>query len=220
MFQPIRFSLTAILALCMFATSALANTVFVTEDFEITMRTGPGVDRKIIALIRSGQRVEEVSKSEEWTQIRLPSDKTGWVLTRYLSPKEPCALVKERIETQYNQLQSDHTELQATSSDLEAENQRLEAQLASTQASLERVTGDFDSLKTESTDFLKLKSQFKKVNAELEETRTRADKYEDETGRLLRNQNIKWFLAGGGVLLVGFMFGLMSRRQKRRSSLL
>jgi SH3 domain protein len=220
MFHPIKLILTVVLALVMVATAALANTVYVTEDFEITMRTGPGVDRKIIALIRSGQRVEEVSKSEEWTEIRLPSDKTGWVLTRYLSPKEPCALVKERIQTQYNQLQTDHTELQAKNSDLEAVNQRLEAQLASTQASLERVTGDFDDLKTESTDFLKLKTQFKKVTAQLEETKTKADKFEDETSRLLRNQNIKWFLAGAGVILIGFIIGFSSRRQKRRSSLL
>lgn len=220
MFHPIKLILTVVLALAMVATAALANTVYVTEDFEITMRTGPGVDRKIIALIRSGQRVEEVSKSEEWTEIRLPSDKTGWVLTRYLSPKEPCALVKERIQTQYNQLQTDHTELQAKNSDLEAVNQRLEAQLASTQASLERVTGDFDDLKTESTDFLKLKTQFKKVTAQLEETKTKADKFEDETSRLLRNQNIKWFLAGAGVILIGFIIGFSSRRQKRRSSLL
>jgi SH3 domain protein len=202
------------------AATTMADTLFVTEDFEITMRTGPGVERKIIALIRSGQRVEEISKSEEWTEIRLPSDKSGWVLTRYLTPKEPCAMIKERLQSQYDQLLTEKTELETKNSDLEAENQRLEAQLASTQASLERVTGDFDTLKSESTDFLKLKTQFKKINTELEETKTKADKFEDETSRLLRNQNIKWFLAGAGVILIGFIIGFSSRRQKRRSSLL
>jgi SH3 domain protein len=220
MSQPIKLMLTAVLVFTMGATAAMASTLYVTEDFEITMRTGPGVDRKIIALIRSGQRVEEISTSEEWTEIRLPSNKTGWVLTRYLSPKEPCAMVKERLQTEFTQIQTEKAELETKNTDLEAENQRLEAQLASTQASLERVTGDFDSLKTESTDFLKLKSQFRKVTAELEETKTKADKFEDETGRLLRNQNIKWFLAGAGVLLIGFIIGFSSRRQKRRSSLL
>ena len=220
MSQAIKLLFSVGLALAIGASAALASTLYVTEDFEITMRTGPGVDRKIIALIRSGQRVEEVSKSEEWTQIRLPSDKTGWVLTRYLSPNEPCALVKDRLQAEFNQLQTEKDELATKNIDLEAENQRLEAQLASTQASLERVTGDFDSLKAESTDFLKLKTQFKKVTAELDETKTKADKFEDETGRLLRNQNIKWFLAGAGVILIGFIIGFSSRRQKRRSSLL
>jgi SH3 domain protein len=220
MSQRIKLIIAVALAMVTGASAAMADTLYVTEEFEITMRTGPGVDRKIIALIRSGQRVEEVSKSEEWTEIRLPSNKTGWVLTRYLSPKEPCALIKEHLQTEFNLLQTDKTELAAKNSDLEAENQRLEAQLASTQASLERVTGDYDSLKTESTDFLKLKTQFKKVTTELEETKTKADKYEDETSRLLRNQNIKWFLAGAGVILIGFIIGFSSRRQKRRSSLL
>jgi SH3 domain protein len=220
MCQPIKVFFAVALAFLLGASVAMANTLYVTEEFEITMRTGPGVERKIIALIRSGQRVEEISTSEEWTEIRLPSNKTGWVLTRYLSPKEPCTMVKERLQSENDQLVTEKNELDAKNSDLEAENQRLEAQLSSTQASLERVTGDFDSLKTESTDFLKLKSQFKKVNAELEETKSKADKFEDETSRLLRNQNIKWFLAGAGVLLIGFIIGFSSRRQKRRSSLL
>jgi SH3 domain protein len=220
MCQPIKVFFAVALALLLGASVAMANTLYVTEEFEITMRTGPGVERKIIALIRSGQRVEEISTSEEWTEIRLPSNKTGWVLTRYLSPKEPCTMVKERLQSEYDQLVSEKTELETQNSDLEAENQRLEAQLASTQASLERVTGDFDSLKAESTDFLKLKTQFKKVTTELEETKSKADKFEDESSRLLRNQNIKWFLAGAGVLLIGFIIGFSSRRQKRRSSLL
>jgi SH3 domain protein len=220
MYQPIKVLIAAVLACLLGATVVMANTLYVTEEFEITMRTGPGVERKIIALIRSGQRVEEISKSEEWTEIRLPSDKTGWVLTRYLSSKEPCTMVKDRLQTQYDQLLNEKNELDSKNSDLEAENQRLEAQLASTQASLERVTGDFDSLKADSSDFLKLKSQFKKTTAELEETKTKADKFEDESSRLLRNQNIKWFLAGAGVLLIGFIIGFSSRRQKRRSSLL
>jgi SH3 domain protein len=218
--QSIKVCLAAALALMLGAAAAMADTLFVTEEFEITMRTGPGVDRKIIALIRSGQRVEEISKSEEWTEIRLPSDKSGWVLTRYLTPKEPCTMVKERLQSQYDQLLTEKTELETKNSDLEAENQRLQAQLASTQTSLERVTGDFDTLKSESTDFLKLKTQFKKLTTEMEETKTKADKFEDETARLLRNQNIKWFLAGAGVILIGFIIGFSSRRQKRRSSLL
>jgi hypothetical protein len=33
------------------------------------------------------------------------------------------------------------------------------------------------------------------------------------------NQSIKWFLAGGGMILLGIVIGFSARRNKRRSSL-
>jgi len=64
-----------------------AETVYVSEEFEITMRTGPGNDRKIISLIKSGNTMEILEKGQEWSMVRIPSGKEGWVLTRYITTR-------------------------------------------------------------------------------------------------------------------------------------
>ena len=42
--------------------ASVAETVYVSENFEITMRTGPGTERKIISLVQSGEALEVVEK--------------------------------------------------------------------------------------------------------------------------------------------------------------
>jgi SH3 domain protein len=65
-----------------------------------------------------------------------------------------------------------------------------------------------------------LKSKYDKAAAQLEEQTKRADSLEEQLNRFEMNQYIKWFLAGSGVLLVGFIIGFSARRQRRRPSLL
>jgi hypothetical protein len=43
---------------------------------------------------------------------------------------------------------------------------------------------------------------------------------EKEIARLSLNRNIRWFLSGAGVLVLGFIIGFSTKKQRRRSSLL
>jgi hypothetical protein len=58
------------------------------------------------------------------------------------------------------------------------------------------------------------------MSAKLTEQTQKASKYEEDLTKLLWNKNIKWFLSGAGVLILGFIIGFMTKRQRRRSSLL
>lgn len=70
--------------------SGEAQTVYVSDEFEITLRTGPGNDHKIISMPKSGNAMEILQKGEEWSRVRLPDGKEGWVLSRYISPTRPA----------------------------------------------------------------------------------------------------------------------------------
>ena len=48
----------------------------------------------------------------------------------------------------------------------------------------------------------------------------RAETLDKELSGVEKNQYIKWFLAGSGVLLVGFLVGFAAKRGRRRPSLL
>jgi SH3 domain protein len=197
-----------------------ADTQYVSEEFEITMRTGPGIERKIIALIRSGQQVDVISNKNDWSEIVLPNGKQGWVLTRYLSTKEPCPMTLERVNNKFATIDSEKKDIVEQNAQLEAENQRLETQLSSSQKTLEQVSRDFEQLKKASGEFLKLKQAYEKTSRELNQARQKTGNFEDEVIRLRRSQNIKWFLGGAGVLVCGIVIGFLSRRPRRRASLL
>ena len=51
----IKTCVLVLLSAILLTANAAAERRYVSEEFEITMRTGPGSDRKIISLIPSGQ---------------------------------------------------------------------------------------------------------------------------------------------------------------------
>jgi SH3 domain protein len=212
--------LLAAILLTAFAGTGNAQTMYVSEDCEITVRTGASTEHRIIAMLKPGAAVEVMSPGDEWSQVRTPGGKEGWMLSRYLTSQEPAAMTLERLQQKVQQLSKQQEDLLEKNAALEADNQRLETTLANTRASLERIGKEHETLKRESADFLQLKSQHEKISRELTEVRDKAAKFEEESQRLLRNQSIKWFLAGGGILSLGFIIGFASKRQRRRSSLL
>ncbi len=199
---------------------AFAKTVYVADSFEITMRTGPGPDRKIISLLRSGRQLEVVTAGDEWTEVRLDNGKQGWVLTRYLTEQEPKAMILARLQQKYQKLAEQKDELQKQIQSLKENKKDLEQQLKATSNKLAKLENAYNTLKKEASDFLKLKAKFEKTTARLKELKSKTTALEDETRRLKRNHNIRWFLSGAGVLLFGWIIGISSRRSRRRSSLL
>jgi len=79
---------------------------------------------------------------------------------------------------------------------------------------------EHETLKKESKDFLNIKTKYDKTSKQLAEQSERVEKLEAEISRLGWNQNIRWFLGGAGVLLLGYIIGFFSKRRRRRSSLL
>lgn len=211
--------LVVLFVLCAADSGIRAETRYVSENFEITLRTGPSVENKIISLIRSGTSVEVLDAGEEWCKV-VYKDKTGWVLSRYLIAEEPCAVTFPRLKERYAVLKKQTDELLQKSNDLEAENKRLQSALAAHRNSLEQVGSDYEKLKKESADFLELKAAHDKAGKELAISKARLEQAEVEIRQLLKDQNIKWFMVGAGVLILGFIIGFSSRRQRRQSSLL
>ena len=126
-----------------------------------------------------------------------------------------------------NQLQKEHAELVARADKLAEENSRLKSEgnnlkqeLTGSKQTLNKLSDSYESLKTESAEFLQLKGRYDKTVAELRETSQNAVKMEDELTKLRLNQNIQWFITGAAVLLVGFIIGYATKRQRKRSSLL
>jgi SH3 domain protein len=202
------------------AATSVAETVYVSEDFEITMRTGPGTDRKIISLVQSGKALEIMEKGEEWSMVRTHNGKEGWVLNRYLTASQPCAMVLDRVRQDYDVLAAKFEDMKAKFEDLNAQKKVTDADLSQSQQDRDELSAAYETLRKESSEFLKLKKRHQEVAANLEAERTRSAKLDEENLQMKRNRIIQWVLTGGGIMLVGFFIGLFSSsRRKQRSSL-
>ena len=80
------------LLLAAIAVSAQAETRYVSDELEITLRRGESTGHKISAMLKSGTPLEVLStnKATGYSLVRTPCGKQGYVLTRQLMP-EPVA---------------------------------------------------------------------------------------------------------------------------------
>lgn len=200
--------------------ASIAETVYVSDHFEIPLRTGPGADRKIISLPQSGTALEMLEKGAEWSQVRESNGREGWALNRYLSPSPPSAMLLERVRQDYDVLTAKFKDLQERFNELESQKKSTDSDLAQNRRNRDELSTAYETLKKESSDFLKLKQRHQEVTAELEAEKTRSAKLDDENMQMKRNRIIQWVLTGGGIMLVGFFIGLFSSsRRKARTSL-
>jgi len=194
--------------------------MYVSDLAEITLRTGQGIDHKIIAMIKSGQKVEVLEPADQWTRIRLPSGKEGWVVSRFLTSKLPSRIELEKLKEKHKALlalaDSPYTEI----SKLKDENQKLKAELAVSEKTLSALKTSYETLKSKSANLLKLQASSKDSVARLSEQQKEVERLEEELSKLERRQYIHWFLSGAAVLFVGFLMGYSAKRQRRKSSFL
>jgi SH3 domain protein len=207
----------------LFSTAVHAETMYIDDIVKITVRTGPGIAHKIVAMIKSGERVE-VLKTEEpdkdWSLVRIKNGKEGWVLSRFLKSKEPDGLILERLEKKHNAFKNQAASMIEENKVYKKENKKLNSELKTNKEISNKIKSSYETLKKESAEFLELKSNYGKASSKLIEQTKKAKKLEEELTSLLLQQNIKWFLSGAGVLLLGFVIGFSTKRQRRRSSLL
>ena len=197
-----------------------AETMYVTDVLRLTLRTGKSTEHKIIAVIESGQNVEVLESGEEWSRVRMADGKEGWVLTRYLTPRETYNVKLKRLEDKHKNLMAQAASLLEENTKLNSENKKLKAAFQQNEKAFNKIQGDFESLKSESAEFIKLRTNYKKISKELDEKSQRLTELEEQISRLQLYHYIKWFLVGAGVLLIGFIIGFSAKRQRRRPSLL
>ncbi|MBT8340334.1 MAG: TIGR04211 family SH3 domain-containing protein [Desulfatitalea sp.] len=215
-------SILALFAAClsMSTVQAAAESKYVSEAFEITMRTGPGTDRKIIALVPSGNAVEIVETGEEWSQVRLTNGKEGWVLTRYLTDATPAAIKLERLTVRHAEVAEKNKALQEKVAALSSQGRSTSSELEQTRDALDKVRTQYEALKKESADFLKFKATYEKNIKELKQARQDAADFQSERNRLASSQLVEGLLIGGGVAILFFLLGYIMKKPKRRSGLM
>ncbi|MBW2368155.1 MAG: TIGR04211 family SH3 domain-containing protein [Deltaproteobacteria bacterium] len=215
-----RYAILIGIWLVVFPAAISAETQYVTPVREITLRTGPGSGYKIIAMLRSGTSVDVRETDNEWSKVLLENGKEGWVMIQYLQMDLPVGIALERLKKAHQQLKKEATLLRSDTKRLKSENKTFQADLTKKTTGINTLQTDFDKLKKESADFLKLKSNYEKSTAQLSKERSRADQLAEELSLLYEDKRITWFIVGAGVLLLGLIIGFASRRSQRpRSSL-
>jgi len=200
-------------------TGAGAGNSYVTDSFQITLRTGPSIQNKILIMLNSGQPLEVLETKDDWSHVRLlnrEENTEGWVMSRYLITRQPW-------ENQARYLERENTALKNKLSVVEKEYREVSGREQETTGMLKEQTGAFDALqrkyevlKKGSADYLKLKEELDTTNSSLKIAQKRVEDLTRQNDILLSSQRNRWFGMGALVLLCGLLIGLMMGRHQKK----
>ena len=213
-------SIAAIVA-ALVSPAAFAQSAWVSDQFEIMLRSGPSTSNAIQLMVDSGTRLEVIERDAEsgYTHVRTQGGTEGWVLTRYLM-SEPSA--REQLEKLSSQLTNEASRGSSLDSQLDAikgEYDSANNQISTLEREKAAVEKELADIKRTAANVLAIDGQNKSLMDQLAAAQIRADTLEQEN-RVLASQTTRyWFMAGGLVLLVGVILGiwLPRIRWQRRS---
>lgn len=213
---------------------AAAETVYVSDQLVITFRQGKSMESKTLKTLKTGTPLEvlEREKGDNYVKVRLASGEEGYVLGQYLTSETPKSIIISRLEKQIENFRQQAAQatakLAASSKELNAVREKqtqkegaltknvneLNQALAAAKDELRTVAEKYKALQEHSGKVVEItneRDRLKKTNAELS-AQIRALTMENSDFQ--RAGAIKWFLAGGGVLLLGWIIGKASRKKK------
>ena len=197
-----------------------AEKKYINDLLEITLRTGQGIDHKIIEIVKSGQMVEVIKPGDQWTKIRRLNGTEGWVVSRFLTSNKPNILLLKELQEKHEAIMIRTDSQLEEIAKLQEDNKELRSKLTVSAKTLNDLNNSYETLKKESGEFLQLKSNYNKATAQVNKQKQKIQKYEDELSKLEKRQVFRWIFTGAGILLLGFLIGLSGKRQRRRPSLL
>ena len=210
-----KYLLIMFLWVVFFVSPLFAEDIYVAGITKVTMRTGPGIEHKIIAILTSGDKLEMVEYQTDWSQVKTDKERTGWVLTRFLTQDIPDTFLIEKLKKENQELieklKEENQELISKLGSIEEENKILSGK----NAALLQIEEKYNKLKQESADFLTLEANYKKIMKEFAAQKGQLKTLENNSNK----EQKFWFLSGAGVFIFGLILGL-STRKKKKSGLL
>lgn len=209
--------------LCLLATTTtgFAAPAWVSDEFEVMLRSGPSTTNAIQLMVSSGTRLEVLERDADtgYSRVQTPGGTEGWVLTRYLMNEASAREQLRALTSQLTNANSRGTSLNSQLAAIKGEAEAADRQIAGLERDKSALQTELADIKRTAANVLQINAQNRELMDQLAETQIEVDTL-TESNRQLSGQTTRyWFMTGALVMLVGVILGiwLPRIRWQRRS---
>lgn len=202
-----------------------AETGYVSDMLLLTLRAGPGNEFTVLKTLTSNTPVEILEKGERFFKVSTTDGQEGWVQKQYITFDLPSTMVIARMKKRIEALETANKKLVESQSPLvasmETKKKDYEERITMLDTSLKQaikekngLASTLDQTRKKYEQFLKQSEDTVRIideNRALKEENTRLStelaRFEAEGKDAFKSAMMKWFLAGAGVLIAGWLIG-------------
>ncbi|MCH7822496.1 MAG: TIGR04211 family SH3 domain-containing protein [Proteobacteria bacterium] len=203
--------------LCLMAgLQAAAEPAWVSDQFEVMLRTGPSTTNAIERMLPSGTALEVLERDDAtgYARVRTRAGTEGWILTRYLmsetSAREQLTQLRSQLDNASAQGSSLTSQLDAVKDEYDTATSRIDT-LEREKRKLEQELAE---IKRTSTDVLGINSQNISLREQLATLEIKLETVKQENRELTSETSRYWFMAGALVLMIGILLGIWVPRMR------
>ena len=198
--------------------TALAETRYVSDNLEITMRSGKGTSYGITRMLRSGTPVDVIEEDKEagYSNVRTKSGKEGWVLSRFLMKGQAARDRLAAAEKSLAELELENRKMETSMTALTEEKRALEKELADLEGQSRNVSQELSEIKRTASSALAIDSENKDLKGRVVSLERQLQTLQQENEGLRDRTARDWFMVGAGVVLLGIIVGLIIPRIRWR----
>jgi len=183
-----------------------AETRYIVDQAKLPMRSGQSTSHAIVRMLPSGTAVVVLGQSDAgYTHIRTAGGKDGWILSRYLM-KEPAA--RSRLAWAEKELSKLHK--------LEQKKKALESERAQRIADNKQLQNDLARIRKTAANAVAVADENDALKVKTERAEQAFEALRQETRDIRSGAQQRWFMLGGGAILLGILLGLILPRLKFR----
>lgn len=197
-----------IMIICLFPSLVWAKTGYVSDKLILNFRQGPDNASDIIKTLKSDTPVIILEEKNEFYKIELQSKETGWVEKNFIIFEMPKTIIIDQLKKENDSLKNKISNLNLLETDLQTIDD----------GSLSNKDVKYDDLIKNAGNIQKIIQEnqiYQKKNLDLLK---KLEQLETKNEDLLKTSMIKWFMAGFGVLLLGWIIGTSVSSRKRKSN--
>jgi len=230
-----RAALIMFMMLLVSASVAWSETRYISDQLIVSLREFPEDNSKTIDYLKTDTPVELLEVGKDYAKIKTADGVVGYIPSHYLTEKTPKTTIIRRLsqenerlneriqnlEQKYKETFSEGDEAQKKLVDelqsLRASEIKLQKDLSQSNDELAEMTNAYESLKANSENVVAITEERNRLKSSVEELSADFARLAEEHKESQKNQAIKWFLVGAGVLLSGWMLGKFSRSRRKGS---
>lgn len=195
-----------------FVVAARADTQYVSDMLVLSIRDNPDKDANVLGNLKTADPVEVLETGDRFMRIRTKTGLEGWVQKNFISASKPKAIIIKEMKNEIRQL---NAKIEEFEKNRDADLNEIRASSEDDKLKIEHLTEKYNKLLKESKPKIAAltgeRDKLKAMNAELN---LEVDNLKQDLDSHPKTKRIQFFLAGAGVLLLGFFIGLSSKRKK------
>ncbi len=214
----IKLGLLYAVAITVSGNTLAATQKYITDEFEVTMRSGTSTANDILRLLKSGEAVSvlEEDLDTQYSFVELDDGKKGYILNRYLVSNRSSKYRLEQLEIKAAEQQEANAILQFEIKNLQTDLEKEQSDSSSSQAALLATENELARVKNASQNTLSIVDKNDELKSIVDNLVKNNAILNKKNAVLKDSSNMDWFIRGAGVSLAAFVLGIIITRIRWR----